>query len=74
MPQEREAVDVVLGEPGVGDGAAGRLVVQLVRRGDVDAAALRQRGADDRDPPCARHQCRLTGSATEVQAGGPASG
>ena len=37
--------------PGVGEGPRGRLVVQLVGRLVVDAAAVRQGGSDDRNLP-----------------------
>ena len=46
-----DAVDVRLGEPGVGDGARRRLVVQLERRLRVDPPAVRQRGPDEESRP-----------------------
>ena len=45
-----EAVDVGLGEAGVGDRARRGLVVQLVRRLGVDAADVGERRAHERDP------------------------
>ncbi len=51
-----EAVDVVLGEPGVGQRSSRGLVVQLERSLDVDAADVGQRGADDCDFLRSRHQ------------------
>ena len=44
-----EAVDVVLGEAGVGDRARRGLVVQLERGLRVDPPAVGERGADDCD-------------------------
>ena len=44
-------IDVALLEAGVGERAARGLVVELERRLVVDAAAIRQRGPDDRDAP-----------------------
>ena len=49
VPLDAEAVDVVLGEAGVGDRARRGLVVQLVRRLRVDPPDVGERRADDRD-------------------------
>ncbi len=51
-----EAVDVGLGEPGVGDRSRRGLVVELERCLHVDAADVRQRGADDCNSLRSRHQ------------------
>ena len=50
VPLDAEAVDVVLGEAGVGDRTRRGLVVELVRGVRVDPADVGQCRADERDP------------------------
>ena len=58
VPLDAEAVDVVLGEAGVGDRARRGLVVQLVRRLGVDPPDVGERRADERDPLRSLHRHR----------------